>query len=215
MDLLKCVLTWSLVYFLPTLPLSLHLRPAQLEVLNPIHSLLLIFLVAIHFRIKLLITLSYVRAALDFTPDPQTVVFPVGSSVGERRCIDIPLNDDVLVEVPESFSVIAASTDPNIEFSAGGNVATVTITDNDSKKLADWYSIIMTIINHFFLFLTVAQFRYSQPTYVVGESNGPALPAIELVFGTLTFDIDVDVATVPGGSATGMYNNSSCSMIIP
>ena len=152
MDLLKCVLTWSLVYFLPTLPLSLHLRPAQLEVLNPIHSLLLIFLVAIHFRIKLLITLSYVRAALDFTPDPQTVVFPVGSSVGERRCIDIPLNDDVLVEVPESFSVIAASTDPNVEFSPGGNVATVTITDNDSKKLADWYSIIMTIINQFFFY---------------------------------------------------------------
>ena len=104
----------------------------------------------IHFRIKLLITLSYVHAALDFTPDPQTVVFPAGSSVGERRCINITLNDDVLVEVPESFSVIADSTDPHVEFTPGGNVATVTITDNDSKKLADWYSIIMTIINQFF-----------------------------------------------------------------
>ena len=54
------------------------------------------------------------------------------------------------------------------------------------------------------IFCIVAQFRYSQPTYVVGESNGPAQPAIELVFGTLTFDIDVDVATVAGGSATGI-----------
>ena len=60
------------------------------------------------------------------------------------------------------------------------------------------------IINPFLLSIPVAQFRYSQPTYVVGESNGPAMPAIELVFGTLTFEINVDVTTVAGGSATGM-----------
>lgn len=65
------------------------------------------------------------------------------------------------------------------------------------------------IINPFLLSIPVAQFRYSQPTYVVEESNGPAVPAIELVFGTLTFAIDVDVATVAGGSATGMCHNSS------
>ena len=45
-------------------------------------------------------------------------------------------------------------------------------------------------------------FRFTQPTYIVGEANGPGLPAIELFSGTLTFPIDVQVATVPGGSAT-------------
>lgn len=55
----------------------------------------------------------------------------------------------------------------------------------------------MVIIN------TVAQFQFSQATYAVGESNGPGMPAIVLVFGELTFPIDVDVATVAGGSATG------------
>ena len=85
--------------------------------------------------------MTHMYAALDFTPAPQTVVFPLGSAPGERRCIDIPLNDDTLVEVLESFSVSADSSDPNIEFMPGGNVAAVTITDNDSKKFLGIYSI--------------------------------------------------------------------------
>lgn len=71
---------------------------------------------------------------MDFTPTPQTVVFPLGSAAGVQRCINIPLNDDTLVEVLESFSVSADSNDPNVEFMPGGDVATVSITDNDSKK---------------------------------------------------------------------------------
>ena len=71
---------------------------------------------------------------MDFTNTPLTTIFPAGASVGERRCVNIPLNDDTLVEVPESFSVSADSDDPNVLFTAGGDAATVTITDNDSKK---------------------------------------------------------------------------------
>ena len=56
---------------------------------------------------------------------------------------------------------------------------------------------------------TVAQFGFSQTTYVVGESNGPAMPAIVLLFGELTFPIDVDVSTVAGGSATSIYSTHS------
>lgn len=82
-------------------------------------------------------TLSNLHTDLDFTNTTQIAFFPVGSSVGEQRCINILLNDEVLVEVPESFSVTADSNDPNVLFTPGGNVATVTITDNDSKKLAD------------------------------------------------------------------------------
>ncbi len=149
------------------------------------------------------------HADLDFTNAAQTVIFPVGSSVGERRCININLNDDVLVEVPESFSVSATSNDPNVLFTPGLNMAAVNIADNDSKKLADIAILVEKITNLFLLFIIVAEFRYSQPTYVVGESSGPATPAIDLVFGTLTFEINVDVATVAGGSATGIYHNYS------
>ena len=63
------------------------------------------------------------------------MVFPAGSVAGEQRCIHVPIINDVLVEVPEIFSVNAESTDPNVEFEAGGDQSTVTITDNDSKKL--------------------------------------------------------------------------------
>jgi hypothetical protein len=76
---------------------------------------------------------------LDFTDAAQTVIFPMGSSVGERRCININLNDDVLVEVPESFSVSATSNDLNVLFTPGRNMAAVNIEDNDGKKLADIY----------------------------------------------------------------------------
>ena len=71
---------------------------------------------------------------MDFTNVALPTLFPAGSSVGERRCVNIPLNDDTLVEVPESFSVSADSNDPNVLFTPGRDTATVTITDNDSKK---------------------------------------------------------------------------------
>ena len=72
---------------------------------------------------------------MDFTPIPQNVVFPVGSVAGERRCLNIPLSDNISVELAENFSVRADSSDPNAEFSPGGDIAVLTITDNDSKKL--------------------------------------------------------------------------------
>lgn len=74
------------------------------------------------------------NAANDFTVGAQTIVFPAGSTAGAQLCINIPIIDDVLVELLESFSVSAASNDPNVEFSAGGNLATVSITDNDGES---------------------------------------------------------------------------------
>lgn len=75
---------------------------------------------------------------MDFTPSLQTVVFPLGSSAGEQRCINVPINNDALVEVLETFSVSANSNDPNVEFSVGGNLATVSIMDDDRKKLVSY-----------------------------------------------------------------------------
>ena len=62
--------------------------------------------------------------------DPQTVVFPVGSAARERRCINVTFNESTLVE---SFSIEARN--PNVEFSPGGDMAMVTIIDDDSKSV--------------------------------------------------------------------------------
>lgn len=72
----------------------------------------------------------------DFTLGAQTVTFPVSSSAGAQMCTNIPITNDILVELTETFSVEASSNDPNVEFSVGGgDQAVVSITDNDSKRL--------------------------------------------------------------------------------
>ena len=65
---------------------------------------------------------------------PQTIAFPLGSVAGERRCINIPINDDNLIEDVENFFVSASSTDPNVEFTPGLDQTVVSIIDNDGKK---------------------------------------------------------------------------------
>ena len=69
------------------------------------------------------------------------------------------------------------------------------------------------MLNNFkcFVICIVAQFQFTQANYPVGESSGPGVPAIVLVFGELTFPIDVDVATVAGGSATGNHKTVTVS----
>ena len=71
---------------------------------------------------------EFFHAALD----PQTVVFPVRSAAKERRCINVTFNESTLVE---SFSIVAQSNNPNVEFSPGGDMAMVTIIDDDSKRV--------------------------------------------------------------------------------
>lgn len=80
-------------------------------------------------------TIVSLCAALGFKLISQTVVFPVGSVAGESSCFNITFNDDTLMEVSESFSVRAVSSNPNVEFSPGGDMATVTIMDNDGKVM--------------------------------------------------------------------------------
>ena len=127
MDLLKCVPSWFLDYYLPTRQFNSRLPLEVLEVYNYKNYFFISFK-TFNCLYPLL------NIASDFTVSSQTQVFPAGSSAGERRCINIPINDDVLVELLESFSVSLSSTDPNVEFSPGGTQATVTITDNDGKR---------------------------------------------------------------------------------
>lgn len=71
----------------------------------------------------------------DYTATTLPVVFPSGSTPPAQRCIDIPINDDQLVEFPESFSVSASTNDPNAVFSVGRDTATVNINDNDGMSI--------------------------------------------------------------------------------
>ena len=51
--------------------------------------------------------------------------------------------------------------------------------------------------------LTAAVFSFTEISYDVNETAGPAIVVVELSGADLTFAIDVTVETVGGGSATG------------
>ena len=72
---------------------------------------------------------------LDFTSVSQSVSFPVGTSPGSlsaRQCVDIPIIDDNLVEIPEDFRVVGTVVDEMAMF-PNGRSSIVNIEDNDCK----------------------------------------------------------------------------------
>ena len=134
--------------------------------------------------------------------------FPAGSSPPTQQCADFPITNEDLVEFDEFFIISASSNDVNVEFNPGDDSSTVTIQNDDSECMNN-YHLEMTFILRSSMPITVAQFQFTQATYVVGEDAGPGQPAIVLVFGELTFPIDVQVATVQGATATCKYNSGA------
>ena len=63
------------------------------------------------------------------------LLFPIGSTPGERQCFNIQqfIRDDILVEMRESFRIMLSTNDPSAEFSPGRDCATINIMDNDRK----------------------------------------------------------------------------------
>ena len=76
-------------------------------------------------------------AGTDFDPVSATVTFTAGSSSGPPpaiQCTPVSIVNDLIVEERfESFALTASSPAPNVEFTSGGNVASVQIEDDDSK----------------------------------------------------------------------------------
>ena len=68
--------------------------------------------------------LDYVSTSLEFT-------FNVGHPANSPLSLTIGTIQDTLVELPETFSVTATSTDSNVVITPSS--ATVTIMDDDSK----------------------------------------------------------------------------------
>ena len=63
----------------------------------------------------------------DFTPVSVDLTFDESTS---RACVDIPIEDDQIVENPEDFRVVVGGDDPDVVFDSPSS--TVTIIDNDN-----------------------------------------------------------------------------------
>lgn len=71
----------------------------------------------------------------DYTMTSQVVLFPANSPPPPQMCINIDIIDDLDVESAEVFTVTAVSPAPNVQFSPGGDTASVFIADNDGKDI--------------------------------------------------------------------------------
>ena len=81
-------------------------------------------------------TISHTIAGADFGATTCSVTFAAGSGPGATATpsCDISITNDILVEQNEIFSLSATITNSNgqtAQFTAGGNSATATITDDD------------------------------------------------------------------------------------
>ena len=63
---------------------------------------------------------------LDFSAVLEELTF---NQTTARQCVDIPIEDDNIVEEPENFTVVVSGDDPDVDFTPPTSV--VTITDND------------------------------------------------------------------------------------
>ena len=72
--------------------------------------------------------------ASDFTDATVTLTFPAGTVPGSSQCGGIAITDDGLVELQESFQILATLSRGFIEGQATAT-ATVNIVDNDGIKL--------------------------------------------------------------------------------
>jgi len=81
-------------------------------------------------------TLSYTTADEDFIETTCTVTFAAGSGPGAMSMppCDIAINNDLMVEPDETFTLSATILNSNgqaAQFTAGGDTASATIIDDD------------------------------------------------------------------------------------
>ncbi len=72
---------------------------------------------------------------MDYTSTESTVVFQFGAipnGAGGQLCVNIPINNDNLVEFTEAFGLSISSTNNQVDFPSG-TTGTVFIADNDGK----------------------------------------------------------------------------------
>ena len=62
-------------------------------------------------------------------------------------CVTVVIVDDIVVETNQSFTLELSSLTPSVTVSIGGDVATVTILDEDGKNIYIFFIMCMTIAN--------------------------------------------------------------------
>ena len=68
----------------------------------------------------------------DFLPVNTQLILIVNS--GTTMCVTVDIVDDIVVETNQSFTLELSSLTPTVTVSIGGDVATVTILDEDGKN---------------------------------------------------------------------------------
>ena len=99
-------------------------------------------------------------------------------------CLDVGIKDDQLVEMTETF-LVCATSDVNVTV-----CVSVNITDDDGMECA------VNKYTQMIFFLSsnlVAKFRFTQSSYNVSEDIGVLSVCLELVNGTLTEDVLIEV----------------------
>ena len=56
---------------------------------------------------------------------------------GGRRCVNVTVLDDEVIEEDEAFKLILQSRDPAVTFVSGSSTSTVHITSDDSGKISE------------------------------------------------------------------------------
>ena len=74
---------------------------------------------------------GFLPASTDYATTSQSVTFGPSATLLN---VTVPITDDSVYELQETFSAMLTTTDPRVEITA--NTASASITDNDSKFAA-------------------------------------------------------------------------------
>ena len=65
------------------------------------------------------------------------MTFSAGSVSGDTSCVAVDIIDDAIVETSQAFTLHLMSLSVDVNIPIGGDLATVTITDNDGNILCE------------------------------------------------------------------------------
>ena len=88
---------------------------------------------------KLLINYNFIGGVDYVGPDPLTLTFISGQTVGAQRCSAISAIDDTLIEAVETFSIHLTSSpsdEDSVRFTMGQDVATIIIVQDPNDSMS-------------------------------------------------------------------------------
>lgn len=140
--------------------------------------------------------MALITEGMDYLGVPVSLTFTEAGA----QFVNISILDDDLVERPEDIQLLITSSTPG-RILIDPSSAKVRIIDNDGEGEPRWYYIIsLCIIKCFCL---VAQFQFSLAYHNVSEDSGTVSICLELINGTLTKDIVIEVMVANNSGMIG------------